>query len=55
VDFTLTVNGHDHQLAVDARTSLLDLLRDHLALTGTKKAAITVSAAPARCCSMVAG
>jgi xanthine dehydrogenase YagT iron-sulfur-binding subunit len=37
VDFTLTVNGHDHQLAVDARTSLLDLLRDHLALTGTKK------------------
>jgi xanthine dehydrogenase YagT iron-sulfur-binding subunit len=35
--FTLTVNGRDHQLAVDARTSLLDLLREHLALTGTKK------------------
>lgn len=37
VDFILTVNGHDHQLAVDARTTLLDLLREHLALTGTKK------------------
>jgi xanthine dehydrogenase YagT iron-sulfur-binding subunit len=36
-DFTLTVNGRDHQLAVDSRTSLLDLLREHLALTGTKK------------------
>jgi xanthine dehydrogenase YagT iron-sulfur-binding subunit len=37
VNFTLTINGRDHQLAVDARTSLLDLLREHLALTGTKK------------------
>jgi xanthine dehydrogenase YagT iron-sulfur-binding subunit len=36
-DFTLTINGRDHQLAIDARTSLLDLLREHLALTGTKK------------------
>ncbi len=36
-DFTLTVNGRDHRLAVDSRTSLLDLLREHLALTGTKK------------------
>ncbi len=36
-DFTVTVNGHDHRLAVDARTTLLDLLREHLALTGTKK------------------
>jgi xanthine dehydrogenase YagT iron-sulfur-binding subunit len=35
--FTLSVNGRDHQLAVDPRTSLLDLLREHLALTGTKK------------------
>ena len=37
VEATLTVNGHDHQLAFDIRTSLLDLLREHLQLTGTKK------------------
>jgi xanthine dehydrogenase YagT iron-sulfur-binding subunit len=36
-DFTLTVNGRHHQVAVDSRTSLLDLLREHLALTGAKK------------------
>jgi xanthine dehydrogenase YagT iron-sulfur-binding subunit len=34
---TIRVNGEAHRLAVDTRTSLLDLLRDHLALTGTKK------------------
>ena len=33
----LTVNGSDYALDVDIRTSLLDALRDHLALTGTKK------------------
>jgi xanthine dehydrogenase YagT iron-sulfur-binding subunit len=33
----LTVNGQAHDLAVDPRTSLLDALRDHLGLTGTKK------------------
>jgi len=32
----LTVNGHDHTLAVDPRTTLLDALREHLGLTGTK-------------------
>ena len=32
-----TVNGQSHTLAVDIRTSLLDLLREHLGLTGTKK------------------
>jgi xanthine dehydrogenase YagT iron-sulfur-binding subunit len=31
------VNGQDHDLAPDIRTSLLDLLREHLHLTGTKK------------------
>jgi xanthine dehydrogenase YagT iron-sulfur-binding subunit len=36
-DLTLTINGRDHEIAVDTRTSLLDLLREHLALTGTKK------------------
>ena len=34
---TLNVNGTEHQLDIDVRTSLLDALRDHLALTGTKK------------------
>jgi xanthine dehydrogenase YagT iron-sulfur-binding subunit len=34
---TLRVNGKDHALAVDARVSLLDALREHLGLTGTKK------------------
>src|SRR5581483_9262389 len=37
IDITLTINGRRHQLAVDARTSVLDLLREHLQLTGTKK------------------
>jgi len=32
-----TVNGQDHDLVLDPRTSLLDLLRDHLNLPGTKK------------------
>jgi xanthine dehydrogenase YagT iron-sulfur-binding subunit len=34
---TLTVNGHVHRLAVEPRTTLLDALREELALTGTKK------------------
>ena len=35
--FSLTVNGREHRLAVDVRTSLLDALREHLGLTGAKK------------------
>jgi len=31
------VNGREHRLEVDPRTTLLDCLRDTLALTGTKK------------------
>lgn len=31
------VNGVEHRLTIDARTSLLDVLRDGLDLTGTKK------------------
>ena len=31
------INGHSITASVDVRTSLLDLLRDHLGLTGTKK------------------
>ncbi|GGS99314.1 hypothetical protein GCM10010240_35720 [Streptomyces griseoviridis] len=34
---TLTVNGTRHAVTVDNRTSLLDLLREHLGLTGSKK------------------
>jgi len=33
----LTVNGQPHDLALDPRTSLLDAVRDHLGLAGTKK------------------
>jgi xanthine dehydrogenase YagT iron-sulfur-binding subunit len=34
---TLKVNGTSHPLTIDTRTSLLDALREHLALTGSKK------------------
>ena len=33
----ITVNGSRYDLEVDARTTLLDALREHLDLTGTKK------------------
>jgi xanthine dehydrogenase YagT iron-sulfur-binding subunit len=35
--FSLAVNGKRHTVIVDNRTSLLDLLREHLGLTGSKK------------------
>lgn len=34
---TLRVNGAKHELSIDLRTTLLDALREHLHLTGTKK------------------
>lgn len=34
---TLRVNGKEHRLRVDPRTTLLDCLRETMALTGTKK------------------
>src|SRR5213594_1793929 len=34
---TLRVNGEEHSLELDTRTSLLDLLRERLGLTGAKK------------------
>ncbi|MEV6542602.1 2Fe-2S iron-sulfur cluster-binding protein [Streptomyces sp. NPDC051665] len=34
---TLNINGEKHALPVDHRTTLLDALREHLDLTGTKK------------------
>jgi xanthine dehydrogenase YagT iron-sulfur-binding subunit len=33
----LEVNGQAHRLTLDVRTSLLDALREHLQLTGSKK------------------
>jgi xanthine dehydrogenase YagT iron-sulfur-binding subunit len=33
----LRVNGADHRVALDPRTTLLDALREHLQLTGSKK------------------
>lgn len=33
----LQINGHRHELEAEPRVTLLDALRDHLGLTGTKK------------------
>jgi xanthine dehydrogenase YagT iron-sulfur-binding subunit len=37
VNVRLRVNGADHQMMIDPRTTLLDALRERLHLTGTKK------------------
>ena len=37
VPLGLTVNGQQHRVDIDPRVTLLDLLREHLNLTGTKK------------------
>ena len=37
VPVTLRVNGSLHERIIDARTTLLDFLREHLDLTGAKK------------------
>jgi len=37
IDVSLKVNGELHEVAVDPRRLLLDLLRDDLGLTGTKR------------------
>ena len=37
VPVTLRINGKEHQLRIDPRTTLLDCLRETVALTGTKK------------------
>src|SRR5260221_11083939 len=34
---TLSVNGHAHELWIEPRVSLLDALREHMRLTGSKK------------------
>lgn len=47
---TLNVNGEKHTRAVKANTLLVNLLRDELDLTGTKKDANWEIAAPALSC-----
>jgi xanthine dehydrogenase YagT iron-sulfur-binding subunit len=37
INTTLRINGSDYRLSLDARTTLLDALREHVGLTGTKK------------------
>jgi len=37
LDLAIKVNNHEHKLKIDPRMTLLDLLRERLALTGTKK------------------
>jgi xanthine dehydrogenase YagT iron-sulfur-binding subunit len=37
LDVLLRVNGTEHQLRLDPRTTVLDALREHLHLTGSKK------------------
>ena len=37
IPVTLTVNGKNYDLRIDPRTTLLDCLREHLHLTGSKK------------------
>jgi xanthine dehydrogenase YagT iron-sulfur-binding subunit len=37
MNIILRVNGLEHHLQIDTRVSLLDLLREHLRLTGSKK------------------
>ena len=36
-DVTLGINGTQRSISVDTRTTVLDLLREHLGLTGSKK------------------
>jgi xanthine dehydrogenase YagT iron-sulfur-binding subunit len=37
VPITLRINGKDHKLNIDPRTTLLDCIRETVTLTGTKK------------------
>jgi xanthine dehydrogenase YagT iron-sulfur-binding subunit len=37
VPITLRINGKDHQIRIDPRTTLLDCIRETVVLTGTKK------------------
>lgn len=37
VPITLGINGQQHRLGLDPRTTVLDMLREHVGLTGSKK------------------
>ena len=37
VDMRLSINGETHRVGLDVRTTVLDALRDHIGLTGSKK------------------
>ncbi len=37
LDMRLSINGEAHRLGLDVRTTLLDALREHIGLTGSKK------------------
>ena len=37
MDVVLKVNGREHRVAIDVRTTMLDVLRERLGLTGSKK------------------
>ncbi len=37
IDMSLSINGEIHRVGLDVRTTLLDALRDHIGLTGSKK------------------
>ena len=63
IEVTLTVNGREVTAAVPARTSLADLLREHLHLTGTHlgcehgvcgACTVFVDGAPQRACILLA-
>ena len=45
----LNVNGHDYDLTLEPRVTLLDALREYIGLTGTKKGCVVVNAVHARC------
>jgi hypothetical protein len=45
----LRVNGKDYSLQLEPQVTLLDALRERIGLSGSKKAAIGASVAPAQC------
>jgi len=45
---SFVINGSRHDLTIPPWITLLDLLRERLQLTGTRRAVITGSAGPAR-------
>ena len=51
ISTTVTVNGTTPRLTLDPRSTLLDVLRQHLDLTGAKKGCEQASAARAPCWS----